>query len=338
LAKTHPPITFSLLKSLQDSFAGIVEDIAAKKFVVAVSGGIDSIVLLNLMAKFLEPKNLVVAHFDHKLRGCSAKDAEFVKSEVTKLGVESEIGVAIDSPEKENLESWARERRYSFLETVREKFKADWILTAHNQNDQVETILMRVINGRIATKSFGIARIDQERRLIRPLLQVTREEIESCLKELELTHREDPTNKDLGRTRNKIRHQLMPLLTAEYNPRLLDTVGNISSRLALDESYLWEEAKALKATKEWSAEEFNKLPFPLQWRVLDCWVDKLGCDGSSHREVGFRALKLATERINQSYKDSFVLDLGACIRMNYSYKGGPKFEFYQHRKPSVETV
>jgi tRNA(Ile)-lysidine synthetase-like protein len=330
-------MTFSLLSAVKNSLEA-VEDFHSAKFVVAVSGGIDSIVLIHLLVKLIDPKNLIIAHFDHKLRNDSALDAEFVRTAAQLLGVQVEIGQADDAPVKDNLESWARERRYSFLESVRESSQADWILTAHNQNDQVETILMRVINGRIATKSFGIARVDFERKLLRPLLQVTRKEIESCVVELGLAFREDPTNKDLNRTRNKIRHQLIPLLTAEYNPRLLDTIAQISSRLALDESYLWQEALSLKEALEWQAEDFIKLPFALQWRVLDGWVENSVLEGAEHREVGFRALKLAAERINHCHKDTFVLDLGACIRMNYSYKGGPKFEFYQHRKPSAEGI
>jgi len=304
--------------------------------VIGVSGGIDSIVLLNVLSRLTEAKNIVVAHFDHRLRENSELDAQFVRDQAKALGINSEIGVATDSRDGVNLEAWARERRYSFLEHVREEQNADWILTAHNQNDQVETILMRVINGRIATKSFGIAKIDSDRKLLRPLLQVTRKEIEDCLSELGLEYREDPTNTDLNRTRNKIRHQLIPLLTSDFNPRLLDTVGQISSRLALDEAYLWDEAKRAEVTNVWSAEGFIKLPFALQWRVLEVWASRsaLGCE---RREAGFRALKLATERILASYKDSFVLDLGACIRMNYSYRGGPKFEFYQHRKSSVSN-
>lgn len=333
--KAYPPITFSLITAVKNSFE-VVEDFLSTKFVVAVSGGIDSIVLASLLAKVVNPQNLVIAHFDHKLREDSSLDAQFVLNVGRELGVQVEIAEAYDAPGKENLESWARERRYSFLESVRESRKANWILTAHNQNDQVETILMRVINGRIATKSFGIARVDYERKLLRPLLQVTRREIEGCVRELGLKYREDPSNGDLNRTRNKIRHQLIPLLTADYNPRLLDTVGQISSRLALDEAYLWQEARSLRQAREWQAEDFVKLPFALQWRVLDRWVAQSTFEGVEHREVGFRALKLATERINQCYKDTFVLDLGACIRMNYSYLGGPEFEFYQHRKPSID--
>jgi len=347
LVKTHPPVTFSLINSLKASLEGAVDNFDSVRLVVAVSGGIDSIVLLNLLVRITNPSNLTVAHFDHNLREDSARDAEFVKQFSDKLGVNVNIGRAVDYPEGENLESWARNRRYTFLESARESTNSDWILTAHNQNDQVETILMRVISGRVATKSFGIAKIDSSRKLLRPLLNVTRKEIESCVKELELDFREDSTNAVLDRTRNKIRHQLIPLLVSDFNPRLLDTIGQVSSRLALDESYLWQEASKSDLLRQWSAEAFLELPFALQWRILDGQVAQSGSKRPSgktpeevavHREVGFRALKLATERIIQGYRDTFLLDLGACIRMSYSYNKGPRFEFYQHRKPSQGRV
>jgi tRNA(Ile)-lysidine synthetase-like protein len=338
--KAHPQITFSLMNILKSSSKELEELKPSEKLIVAVSGGIDSIVLLNLLSRLYEKEKLIVAHFDHKLRNGSDLDAEFVKKVGADLGLKVEVGVATDQPGKDNLEAWARDRRYGFLESVRKSVGARWILTAHNQNDQVETILMRLINGRIATKSFGIAAVDNERSLLRPLLKVSRSEIKECADELNLEFQEDPTNLDLSRTRNKFRHQLIPLLIAEYNPRLLDSLSEVSTRLSADEAELWGEAKKAQSNTtgpsvKWSAEEFVQLPFALQWRVLDGYVELSGSEQLNlHREIGFRALRLATERINQNPKDTFTLDLGACIRMKYSHRGGPKFEFYQHRLPS----
>ena len=369
--RKHRPRTFAALSNLSKEITRLREHIPQGVerhlgFVLAVSGGIDSVLLLRLfkLVKTSLLGQLTVAHFDHRLRPDSEKDANFVEELAVSLGLPCERGVAQDSPGRENLESWARNRRYAFLESVRERVGADWIVTAHNQNDQVETLLMRAVNGRLATKSFGIAEVDPGRRLFRPFLSVSRAEIEECAMELGLRYREDPTNADLNRTRNKIRHTLIPVLMQEFNPRLLDSVSHLSSRLAHDEEYLWVESERIynERLAVWDKEQFARLAPAVRWRVLSAYArlgsvqaptspqnqtfEDNGIPGEEvgdrppcqDREVGYRALRLATELILENSGESFSMDLGACVRLNYSPKNGPKFEFYQHRPPSSTAV
>jgi len=334
--RTVPPKTFQLVKPLNEFLFELAAVSSNSKLIVAVSGGIDSILLANLLPFVQIKPEVTIAHFDHQLRSNSSKDAKFVETQASKLGYKFELGIAIDAPGKENLESWARDRRYAFLESVRRKLNADWILTAHNLNDQVETLLMRTINGRLATRSYGIARIDIDRQIARPILSASRNEVEAVVEELGLDFREDPSNTDLNRSRNKIRHELIPLLATQYNPRLLESLGQLSNRLSSDEEYLWSEAeKIFSSASSWNYFEFLELPSALRWRVLSCWSkNNSGLELKEHRDIGFRALNLATNLIAEKPKDPFSMDLGACIRVIYSPKNGPKFEFYQHRAPS----
>lgn len=195
---------------------------ATINLVLAVSGGIDSLAMLQAAVRGdvvpdvrNSPKlNYTVAHFDHGLRPESGEDAQFVAERAqshTLPFIQGAPSVPFSQPIHGNVESWARRERYQFLSRVRQQVGADWVCTAHTQDDVIETLLMRLCAGKELT---SIAAIDETRMLLRPMLATSRQAVERYAHEHAIKFREDPTNKDLARTRNRLRHLVLPAIRA----------------------------------------------------------------------------------------------------------------------------
>jgi len=214
------------------------------KVLVAVSGGPDSLALL-LQLNAIKNRwglSLHIAHMDHMLRPDSGKDAAFVK----KLGGKLKIPVTIKSVNlkvryvKGSLEELAREERLNFLINLAMEIKADKIALGHNLDDQAETVLMRLLRG---TGLSGISGISAKRNMrgvifIRPLLETRRREIENFLKRKKIKPRIDTTNKEDKFMRNKIRHNLIPLLKNKYNQNITEVLANLAESVSYDYEYL----------------------------------------------------------------------------------------------------
>jgi len=226
------------------------------KILVAVSGGPDSLALL-LLLNSLKKKwglSLHIAHMDHMLRPGSGKDAAFVK----KLGERLKIPVTIKAINlksrhiKGSLEELAREARLDFLIKLAGQIKADKIALGHNLDDQAETVLMRLLRG---TGLSGLSGISAKRKIrgqtfIRPLLETRRSEIENFLKRKKIRPRLDPTNKQDIFTRNRIRHNLIPLLKSKYNRNITEVLANLAESISYDYEYLDAVARhSLKGSK-----------------------------------------------------------------------------------------
>ncbi len=208
--------------------------------VAAVSGGADSVALLRALAaqKRGGEGRLVVAHFNHRLRGEeSDADEQFVAQLAHDLGLRFESGrVEPDGlePCSNGLEEAARSRRYEFLISTSEEVGARYVVCAHTADDQIETILHRIVRG---TGIAGLAGIPRCRRLspavtlIRPLLDVRRAELIDYLASLGQSYREDSSNSDRRFTRNRIRHDLLPHLAEHYNPAVGEALQKLG-RLA----------------------------------------------------------------------------------------------------------
>ncbi len=234
--------------------------------VVAVSGGADSVALLRAMLD-AGATGVTVAHFNHRLRGAeSDADEAFVRGLAATLGVPFRLGsadvTAVADAGRENLEAAARRLRYGWLADVARKTEAGWVATGHTADDQAETVLHRLIRG---TGIRGLAGIARERmlefpfdhppppgtrrrvQLSRPLLTVTRDEIVDYLAALGQPTRTDSSNADLGLTRNRIRHELLPLLKT-FNPDVVAALGRLARQA--DEADLFTRAEATKLLKE----------------------------------------------------------------------------------------
>ncbi len=205
---------------------------------LAVSGGADSVALLRAVAALKQPGEgrVHVAHFNHHLRPDSDEDAAFVSGLCRQLDLPFELGAATHKLEStkggQGLEATARDARYEFLQTTAEQLGARYVATAHTADDQAETILHRIVRG---TGLSGLAGIRRVRRLgpaatlIRPLLQVSRANVETYLTDLGQAFREDSTNQDQQFTRNRIRRELLPLLREHYNPEVADALRRLGA-------------------------------------------------------------------------------------------------------------
>jgi tRNA(Ile)-lysidine synthase len=198
--------------SLLDRFEQHLEslDLDPCRALVAVSGGPDSLALLDLMDRAAEERglDLVVAHVDHGIHPESATVAERVRRLAGSYGLPYEEGrLNLGSGAGETL---ARERRYGWLENARERIGAELIFTAHHADDQVETVLMRVLAGSGPAGLAGMAA--RQGRVVRPLLPYRRSELEEYLEEVGLTTWSDPANSDPRHLRSWIRTELLPLL------------------------------------------------------------------------------------------------------------------------------
>lgn len=227
----------------------------------AVSGGADSMCLLHALCQLRERLEIRVcaAHYNHTLRGAeSERDEAFVADQCQQLHVPLSVGrgdVARTARESgRGLEETAREMRYAFLRQTADSMGAQVIATAHNANDNAETLLLHLIRGTGLRGLTGIAPVRGE--LIRPLLTTTRTEIEAYLAERQIPFVQDSTNADETYTRNRIRHSLLPLLE-EICPGAGRRLNQTAAVLRADEDCLSAQAALLADRAEACAEGLN---------------------------------------------------------------------------------
>lgn len=254
----------------------------------AVSGGADSVCLLHWLKGQAAEKGftLTAAHFNHRLRGAeSDRDAAFVEKLCREWKVPCVVGTGDVSREAQRrgagIEETARALRYDFLERTAEKLGADLIATAHNANDNVETMLLHLIRGSGLQGLTGIR--PRRGKLIRPFLTTTRAEILAYLKEHQLSHVEDSTNADTAYARNRLRHQVIPLLE-ELNPALIQRLSDTVGYLRADNDYLTAQAMAAVRGAEPTvtgglvlpADAIARSPDPIAVRAVSALLGRLG--------------------------------------------------------------
>ena len=241
------------LRALESAVSRALEALgipsADDTLVVALSGGADSVALTDALSTLsrVEGFRLVAAHLDHGLRPESGDDAAYCATFCRDLGVAFRVGRAEVRArarrEHSGLEDAARRERYSFLRRVKEEEGATAIAVAHTRDDQAETLLLRLLRGAGST-GLGAMRA-QSGDVIRPLLGLSRKAVRRHLEARGLGWREDPTNADPAFLRNRVRHELVPLLEARFNPRLRETLARTASLLADDAALLSEMADRL---------------------------------------------------------------------------------------------
>jgi len=271
---------------------------------VAVSGGADSVALLRVLIELREELGIVLslAHFHHGIRGAEAdKDQQFVEDLACRFELEVNCSFG-DSPahagkHKTSLETAARELRHRWFAQLIAEGKIDKIATAHTLDDQAETVLMRVIRGAGARGLAGIAPFHAEKSLVRPLLEISRKEIEAYLKTLNQPWREDLSNQDPAHTRNRVRQELLPLLERAFNPSIRWTLAELAE-VARGEDEFWEKERARlmdklvrrgkpsrdgrsnagEAGRVWSIDlaGFRGLPLALQRQLLQAVAHEMG--------------------------------------------------------------
>ena len=220
---------------------------SARRIVIAVSGGADSIALADLLFRSKQrfKLELFIAHYEHGLRGeASIADAEFVKQFAAERGIDCivEHGNVREYARKNrrSIELAARNLRHEFLEKTRGDLNCEAIALAHHADDQAETILMRILRGTGAT---GLTAMNaKSERLIRPLLNFRKYELEEYCRKRNLQPRIDATNFEPTTTRNKIRLELLPMLK-QFNPSIVETLCRLGSTIAEDTQFINARAR-----------------------------------------------------------------------------------------------
>jgi tRNA(Ile)-lysidine synthase len=189
------------------------------KYILAISGGADSMVLLDLMAQSAGSKNydLVVAHFDHGLRTDSDRDRQFVSDHAKTYGLQF---VSAKGDLKDSSEETSRTARHFWLSKICQDHQAAAVITAHHENDLIETSLLNLARG---SNHRGVAPM-QTGPVLRPLLHVSRAELRDYAKHQKIDWREDKTNAEIDNPRNFIRHKLLPSADHSWTKSYLELV------------------------------------------------------------------------------------------------------------------
>ena len=265
------------------------------RYLVGVSGGRDSVALLNalLEAGF---KRLVVCHINHGLRGrAAAADARFVAALAKRLGLECEserVDVARLAKEAgQSIETAARNTRYAFFARVARKRRCRALFLAHHADDQVETLLFNLFRGTGRAGLGGMSpdsgrTVDGVRlRLLRPMLGVWREEIDAYIAAHALQFREDESNRALDFTRNRVRHALLPVLERVFGRDVRGAVWRTAVILRAEEEWLAALAHE-ELGEEMGVAPLRKMPLAQQRRRIQAWLKKSGVP-----EVGFEQVE-----------------------------------------------
>ena len=236
--------------------------------VCAVSGGADSMALLWAMYLLKDEwrLDLSAAHFNHHLRGEeSDRDERFVREFCEGYGIPLHVGSADVKPGRKGLEAAAREARYAFLRTLPGK-----IATAHTADDNAETVLLHLVRGTGLKGLGGI--MPQNGNVIRPMLTVTRQQVEALLEEYAVEHISDSSNDTDAFLRNRLRRHVMPLLAVE-NPRIAENMSAMALRLRQDEEALAEIAGAHSPIR---VETLRAQPPAIRARALEAFLKESG--------------------------------------------------------------
>ena len=206
---------------------------SSQTWLVGVSGGRDSVILLELLVR-IGFKQLVIVHVNHQLRGVeSNSDEEFVRDLAARCGIdfysESVDVLALMESEKKGLELAAREVRHAVYARAQEKYQAQGALLGHHADDQAETVLFNLLRGSNGLKgirfenSVTIAGVSL--RLVRPLLEIRRSEIDAYVEKYEVEYREDASNAEVFTARNRLRNEVMPLLKDIMQREVVPTIN-----------------------------------------------------------------------------------------------------------------
>jgi tRNA(Ile)-lysidine synthase len=296
--------------------------------VVAVSGGADSVALLRVFTALENdrPRQVIVAHFNHQLRDDAEQDAQFVAGLAEQFGLPFALGTADVRDEArrkgDGLEAAARDTRYRFFEEVADHHRAHFVATAHTADDQAETILHRILRGTgvgglRGMREWRLLNGRQDIALVRPLLPVRRAALVQYLAEIGQPFREDPSNRSMRFTRNRIRHRLLPHLEEEYNPAIVEAI------LRLGETADGVQGIVHELVLDVAEEAVTGLDPDSETATLDCRV----LQGLNHhlirelfvwlwREMGWPQQQMGLEEW-----DALALDAGAETEANGNATG-----------------
>jgi tRNA(Ile)-lysidine synthase len=268
-----------------------------RRYVVGVSGGRDSIALLHwLIANGY--RKLIVCHLDHRLRGrSSTTDAQFVARLADSSGLAFETARVdvrkLASQNKQSIETAARAARYSFFAEVARRRRCSTILLGHHADDLVETFLFNLFRGAGTSGQRGMRAVAKRTidgvalTIVRPLLSVSREEIDVYVREHRLRFREDSTNAALDPLRNRMRHRIIPMLVKEFGRDIRKAVRRAALIAADENAFLHELVPTdLYESETIDARQLASLPVALQRRAIAQWLR-----AQSVSDIGFEMVE-----------------------------------------------
>ena len=262
-------------------------------FLLAVSGGIDSMVLLNFFQKNHESFTFSVAHINHNYHSDSKMMENLVKNQCDKMNSDLIIENIFLREVNSNIESNFRKMRYSKLEEIRKRIKADFILTAHHADDQVETILMKILNSSGVEGLQGLRKLNQN--IIRPMFNISKREISDYASLNNVKFIDDPTNCDDLFTRNFLRMNVIPQLKKIKNDihipfnNFTDRIDEVHDLITFNVQNFCNSDSYIvrKNTIEINKSEFYTLPFLVQLRIISnlCLSPKNSFSKTDIREI-----------------------------------------------------
>jgi tRNA(Ile)-lysidine synthase len=270
----------------------VEQEIEPGKYVLAVSGGVDSMVLLDLLAN-KSGIELVVAHFNHGIRGDSGIDEALVRRRAKQLGLPFESGSG-------NLgagtsEEMAREARYDFLEKAVKKHKAAAIITAHHQDDLIETAFINLIRG---TGRKGLVAISGNKKIIRPLLKCPKQEIVEYAQKHGIKWREDSSNQDMGYLRNYVRKNLMPGLNKGQRKEILENIDKVAKNDAEIHSLIANLSQSIYKNEYIDRSAFASLPVSLSEELLIRWLKQKNVRDYDKKTISRLNVSIRTAKAN----------------------------------------
>lgn len=322
------------------------------RVVVAVSGGADSVCLLDILAGISEQFNikLIVAHFNHGLRKDEDEfETQFVKKIAGVHGLPFVTENASNlTGDMSSLEEKARDARYGFLEKLRLNNSAQRIALGHTMNDQAETVLMRLLRGSGSSGLSGIPPV-RGKKIIRPLIDIKREDIIRYLHSKDLDYVSDSSNSSRKYLRNRIRLELLPHIQ-EYQPRIIENLSRLSNVLRDEDSVLdaqteeWADNNVLMESEDrlsTNLAEFNNLPSPFKYRLIRFILKRLR---KNLRRIDYKHIEYVLLLANNN-RPQAIIDLPNDIHVKKSYDrlifqlghGDSSFEYCYFIKGSGKT-
>ncbi len=276
------------------------------RVLVAVSGGVDSTVLLHVLKELGELNlELIVCHLNHGLRGAeSRRDFQFVKSLAEELGLSFRGRTLREGELKRvkgrSLQDLAREKRRAFLLDLHARLRAHRIALGHNLDDQAETVFMRFVRG---SGLKGLSGMDPVcGPFVRPLIEVKRSEIEDFARKRNIAHVTDSTNLDTRYLRNRLRLKVLPLVREQLNPSITETIARTAELLGRDEDYLCKRAqKVFNDVVKRRTQETVVLDRP---GLLDV-----------HEALGLRAFLMAVQLLKGSDRDIYSVHMESFLKI-----------------------
>ena len=274
------------------------------RHVLAISGGVDSVTLLDLVIKgTLDKSNIIIAHVDHGIREDSYKDLDLVKELAQQYDLAFYYKVLELGPNVS--EEKARNYRYNFLNNVLTQTKAKSLITAHHQDDLIETILINLIRG---TNRKGLTSLSSNKKILRPLLNYSKQEIIDYARVNKLKWREDSTNKNTDYLRNYLRVKVLSNLSKSNRQSIVainESQKNLNQKIDLIlENIYNQNIKDNKLDRLW----FSSFDFKIQKEILAHWLRRNGL------------LEFNAKQIERTVNSLKVAAPGAIIEVSKGYK------------------